>query len=108
MFKLTAFPAADGDCLLLSFGETPPYCHVLIDGGRQGTYSILKPTLKAIAEVGEAIDLLVLSHIDADHIEGFLALVADREEGAAHPDLVRGGDLDTRAFTRRHCDLSPL
>ncbi|HWT14111.1 MAG TPA: MBL fold metallo-hydrolase [Allosphingosinicella sp.] len=77
MFRLTAFPASDGDCLLLSWGDRAPYRHVLIDGGRKRAYASLRPVLERIAAAGEAIDLLVLSHIDADHIEGLLALIRD-------------------------------
>jgi beta-lactamase superfamily II metal-dependent hydrolase len=79
-FRLTALPASDGDCLLLSYGSSPVR-HVLIDGGRTSTYSFLRPALRRIVEANELIELLVLSHIDADHIEGLLPLVADEELG---------------------------
>lgn len=79
MFRLTMFPAADGDCLLLSYGHARPYRHILVDGGRLNTYDHLKPVLQDIASAGESIELLVLSHIDADHIEGFLTLAEDPE-----------------------------
>ena len=36
MLRLTTFPAQDGDCLLLSYGEGAQTWHVLIDGGRTG------------------------------------------------------------------------
>ena len=77
MLRLTAFPAQDGDCLLLSYGEGDQIRHVLIDGGRTGTYASLRPALSAIAGAGGRIELLVLSHIDGDHIEGMLKLAAD-------------------------------
>ncbi|HEX8061670.1 MAG TPA: hypothetical protein VF535_00470 [Allosphingosinicella sp.] len=79
MFRLTAFPASDGDCLLLSWGDREPFRHLLIDGGRKGTYRTLKPALQDIAARGEELELLVLSHIDADHIEGLLAFIKDPE-----------------------------
>ena len=97
-FKLTAFPASDGDCLLLSYGVSPAK-HVLIDGGRTSTYSFLRPALRRIVEANKRIELLVLTHIDADHIEGFLPLVTDEELGlkidemplAKAPNLVVDG-----------------
>ena len=58
-----------------------PARHVLIDGGRTSTYSFLKPALRKIVESNERLELLVLTHIDADHIEGLLPLVADDELG---------------------------
>jgi beta-lactamase superfamily II metal-dependent hydrolase len=79
-FRVTAFPAGDGDALLLSYGSSPAR-HVLIDGGRKATYSTLKPALQRIVGANERIELLVLSHIDADHIEGLLQLVADEDLG---------------------------
>jgi beta-lactamase superfamily II metal-dependent hydrolase len=79
-FKLTAFPASDGDCFLLSYGSSPAR-YVLLDGGRSSTYSLLRPALRRIVEAKERLELLVLTHIDADHIEGLLPLVADDKLG---------------------------
>lgn len=76
--KLTVFPASDGDCLLLSYGSSPAR-HILVDGGRASTYAHLQPILRSIVDAGECIELLVLSHIDADHIEGLLQLIQDIE-----------------------------
>lgn len=79
VFRLTAFPANDGDCLLLSYGTEAKLHHILIDGGRRGAYKFLRPAMEQIAARGEAIDLHVLTHIDADHIEGMLALAEDEQ-----------------------------
>jgi beta-lactamase superfamily II metal-dependent hydrolase len=82
VFRLTAFPAEDGDCFLLSYGKEDKkgaLRHLLIDGGRKSSYPLLKPSLKAIADAGEALELLVLTHIDADHIEGLLAMGEDAD-----------------------------
>lgn len=80
VFRLTAFPAEDGDCFLLSYGEDETrgaLRHILIDGGRRSAYPLLKARLEEIAEAGEPLELLVLTHIDADHIEGLLAMGDD-------------------------------
>jgi hypothetical protein len=79
-FNLSAFPACDGDCLLLSYGSSPAR-HILIDGGRSSTYPFLRPVLRRIVDANERLELLVLSHIDADHIEGLLSLAADEQLG---------------------------
>jgi beta-lactamase superfamily II metal-dependent hydrolase len=78
LLRLTTFPAQDGDCLLLSYGEVAPTHHVLVDGGRTGTYISLRPMLSAISDAGGRLDLLVLTHVDADHIEGLLKLAGDK------------------------------
>lgn len=77
MFELTMFPASDGDCLLLTWGETGALHHMVIDGGRASAWPHLRSRLEEIAEAGEEIDRLVLTHIDADHIEGLLKLTSD-------------------------------
>jgi hypothetical protein len=71
--KLKVFFASDGDCLLLTSADGR---HVLIDGGRSGTFqSQAWPLLRSLADAGEEIDLVVVSHIDADHISGVLWLM---------------------------------
>ena len=76
VFRLTMLPAAEGDSLILSYGvDETVLRHVLIDGGRKATWPGLKAALEAIAARGESIELLVLSHIDADHIDGLLAMI---------------------------------
>lgn len=77
MFRLRMFAAGDGDCLLLSYGDDDALRHVVIDGGRAGAWKHLRPALGEIADRGETVELLVLTHIDADHIEGVLKLVED-------------------------------
>lgn len=82
VFRLTMLPAAEGDCLILSYGESEAVLrHVLIDGGRKATWPKLQGALAAIAARGEQIELMVLSHIDADHIDGLLKM-AEADPGA--------------------------
>jgi beta-lactamase superfamily II metal-dependent hydrolase len=76
--KLTVFPASDGDCLLLSYSSAPER-HILIDGGRKRAYAALSSRLRDIARDGERLEALLLTHIDADHIEGLLAMIEDRD-----------------------------
>ena len=65
VFDLTIFPAAEGDCLLLSWGGDRDTLHyALIDGGRTGTWKHLKPALGLIANFGvgyDAIDVVAAS-----------------------------------------------
>lgn len=46
--------------------------HILIDGGP--SYDCISPTINAILESKEVIDLLVITHYDEDHIMGILDL----------------------------------
>jgi beta-lactamase superfamily II metal-dependent hydrolase len=71
--KLHAFHATDGDCLLL---ESSAGKRILIDGGRSNSFEeCTRPTLQALREANKALDLVVVSHIDADHISGIIPLL---------------------------------
>ncbi len=71
--KLTIFQAADGDCLLLTGKDGK---NLLVDGGRTGAFrENVAPDLGALAEAGGVLDLVCVSHIDGDHIEGILELM---------------------------------
>lgn len=85
--------AENGDSIAISFSdnEGKPR-NILIDGGKEATYfdrvrrnGPLKKVIDEIKERGENIDLLVLSHIDNDHIEGFLKWF---EQDKNAPDLI--------------------
>jgi beta-lactamase superfamily II metal-dependent hydrolase len=70
------FPALNGDCFLITTGET----NILIDGGYVNTYNeFLKPNLIEMASKGEKLSLLVVSHIDADHISGIIKFIEENE-----------------------------
>ncbi|HEV7684791.1 MAG TPA: MBL fold metallo-hydrolase [Pyrinomonadaceae bacterium] len=78
MFKLRAVQAAFGDCLLLEYGtESSPH-RILIDGGPADVFPVhLKPELEKIAQLGAPLDLVVLSHVDTDHVTGLLDYLAE-------------------------------
>ena len=68
-----------GDCLIL---ETPDadgvIRYILIDGGPERTYdNHLSGELDAIKQRGGQLDLVVLSHVDGDHIVGLLDLFSE-------------------------------
>ncbi len=75
---LHVLPAQDGDCLLLraKAEDGKPFA-ILVDGGRGASYSKWKPYLNNLLGSRPVIDLLVVTHIDADHIEGILKLLED-------------------------------
>jgi hypothetical protein len=73
-FTLEAVPARYGDCLLLHYGTPEAPGLILIDGGPSKVWEpFLKPRLEAIRDNRDgklAIDLLMVSHIDDDHVLG--------------------------------------
>ncbi|MDT5259362.1 MAG: hypothetical protein QOD10_4442, partial [Mycobacterium sp.] len=77
VFKLEVLRARKGDCSLLHYGTAADPGLALIDGGPTDVYKpFLKPRLKELRqEAGLTqkrkplpIDLMMLSHIDDDHV----------------------------------------
>ena len=78
MIELTMLPGKDGDCILLSYGAAGgDMRRVLIDAGRAATYPLIKPVLAGLDPPG--VDLLVVTHVDQDHVLGVLAMFNDPE-----------------------------
>jgi len=92
-FSLDVRRARKGDCLLLHVGTKSAPSLVLIDGGPSNVYKPhLKPRLERIKEVrglgGSAplpIDLLMVSHVDDDHIHGILDFTRELRAAAGVP-----------------------
>lgn len=77
--QIKVFPAYDGDCMIVNFEDEYKKTNILIDGGRgKLCYQMLKSHLKVIEENKENIDLLVITHIDRDHIDGIISLFKDK------------------------------
>ncbi len=84
--RLRIFQAREGDALLLSqdapSAQGSVWTHVLVDGGRMKAYrEHIRSHLSALetspGEDAPSLDLVVVSHIDQDHIEGVLRYVDD-------------------------------
>lgn len=83
IFTLEALQAEAGDCLLLHYGDPAEPRLIVIDGGPTfGVYERLRSRLDALRDEGGftaageplPIELLMVSHIDDDHIDGILHL----------------------------------
>ena len=78
-FNLTILQAGHGDCILIRGEFDEKFRNILIDGGPNKAYQYkrregaLKKVLKTIEAKGQKIDLLILSHVDDDHIAGLLS-----------------------------------
>ena len=77
-------PAASGDCIYLEFPD--PDFRILIDGGYAKTYhKYLKKFLLNLAAEGKRLNLIVVTHIDNDHINGIKSLL---QENGNEPNLL--------------------
>jgi hypothetical protein len=93
MFTLEALPAKHGDALLLHFGQDQL---VVIDGGPPGVYNkAVRPRLEKLRlerQLGPTdpldIELMMVSHVDEDHVAGILELVQKMKDLQDSHDFV--------------------
>ncbi|OMC71380.1 hypothetical protein BK126_04600 [Paenibacillus sp. FSL H7-0326] len=79
--KIEVYPALEGDCFLIRMNDQKK-TNILIDGGFSETYhDYLKPRLLQMAKNGEELSLVIVTHVDQDHIEGIIELF--NENGTA-------------------------
>ncbi|HJQ56859.1 MAG TPA: hypothetical protein VJ890_08125 [Vineibacter sp.] len=99
IFSLDVRRARKGDCLLLHFGTRQAPGLVMIDGGPRGVYAPhLKPRIEQIRKARRLADnapldvnLLMVSHVDDDHIQGILDLTKELMDAkrARRPQAIR-------------------
>jgi hypothetical protein len=77
-FRIEMLPARYGDCLWVEYGSGRDFYRLMIDGGPVSTYEFIKKRLEMIPANKRAFELMVLSHVDADHIEGMVRLFAEK------------------------------
>jgi len=85
--------AGNGDAITISFkGDGDCWRNVLIDGGngKDCYLTHLRKVAVNIVEQGQQIDLLVITHIDQDHIKGIIYLTREMAAGKSElkDDLV--------------------
>lgn len=73
------YNADEGDAFLVSIDDEK--FNILIDMGFEETYkNFIKKDLEDLATRGKSIDLLVITHIDNDHISGALSFIYENGE----------------------------
>jgi beta-lactamase superfamily II metal-dependent hydrolase len=108
MLKLQLLPATCGDCLWLEYGSPPRV--IVIDGGLRETAKVLGARIDAARrERGTDVlelELLVVTHIDNDHILGIIELLKSQPPMRVkdvwfngRPQLMRLPTPTTRAGT---------
>jgi beta-lactamase superfamily II metal-dependent hydrolase len=66
-----------GDCIWLEYGHGDDVNRILIDGGPVSTFESIQKRLAKAPAGDRAFELIVLTHVDADHIEGLVRLFAE-------------------------------
>ena len=99
IFTLEALEAHEGDCLLLTWGKDARTArHILIDGGARGVFKeTLEPRLAQLRKAHKVpsdetfnLEMVMISHIDADHITGIVELLKRIEDGGESPQYSMG------------------
>jgi beta-lactamase superfamily II metal-dependent hydrolase len=87
--KLKIFDGFDGDCMLL---ESADGRRILCDGGRSTSMrENVRGELTKLRKAKQGIDVVYVSHVDADHITGVLALLQDELDWRIHDHRVKNG-----------------
>ena len=100
MLKLIIIQAEYGDCLILQSSDGSNLISILIDGGPSQTYEKnLKPTLDTVLTC-KNLDLVILSHIDNDHVLGLLDLfeTIKREKESGGSEVLKVSGLWHNSF----------
>lgn len=93
MFTLEMLPAAHGDALWIEYGEPDRPHRILIDAGprlnatKQRIRSLIEERVTPRPDGDNDFELMVVTHIDADHITGMLQLMEERAIPLAPRDL---------------------
>ncbi len=82
VFRVRLLPALHGDCVWIEYGEEGSISRVLIDGGPVGAYPALRAEIERLPPEQRTFELMVVTHIDADHIDGVVKLMRHPELGA--------------------------
>jgi hypothetical protein len=86
MISIEMLPAAHGDALWIEYGSNLQPQRILIDGGPAHTYEKgLRKRMARLPEESRVFELMVVTHIDADHIDGALILLQDKTSASGLP-----------------------
>ncbi|MGW6915300.1 ComEC/Rec2 family competence protein [Kitasatospora sp. NPDC054939] len=79
MITVEMLPAAHGDALWIEWPGSRAKVHrMLVDAGPNTTYPAVLDRVRALPARRRHLDVLVATHVDADHIEGVIRLLQDR------------------------------
>lgn len=87
MLRIEMLPARHGDCLWIEYGTGKKTYRMLIDAGPASTYLHLKERILELPESKRHFELFVITHIDADHIEGAVRLLKDKKLKVSYGDI---------------------
>lgn len=75
MFRVHMLPAKYGDALWVEYGEASKPRRIMIDAGTSGAFPKVRERLESLPADQREFELLVVTHIDIDHIGGIIPLL---------------------------------
>jgi beta-lactamase superfamily II metal-dependent hydrolase len=106
MLKVEMLAAQQGDAVWIEYGTRTSVHRVLMDAGTPASAAAIRDRIARLPESQRRFDLLVVTHIDTDHIGGVLKLLAERPPGLTFDDVwFNGWEHITRAGGSR---LGPI
>ncbi len=87
MYNIHLLPARFGDAILIEYGLKSNPKYILIDGGPYFGYEETFSALKKVAKNIKKLELLVVTHIDIDHIDGIIKFLNQDEIPLAIEDI---------------------
>jgi Metallo-beta-lactamase superfamily len=88
MLTVEMLPGGNGDALWIELGDEAAPRRILVDGGTDGTWEAgLRERVAALPPGDRHFELVVVTHVDADHIDGVLGLLREEELGISCGDV---------------------
>lgn len=75
IYNVILLPAKYGDAILIEYGDEHFTKRILIDGGTGGTRKHIHDYFELLPVQERHVELLIVTHIDRDHIEGILKIL---------------------------------
>ena len=73
-------PARQGDAIWVEYGTSGASRRILIDAGPIDAFPDVEAKLKTLKGGDKRVELVVITHVDTDHIEGMIRLFAERRQ----------------------------
>lgn len=87
--EIDMFAAESGDSFLIKCERDSEKTNIVVDMGYTCTYqNILRPKFLELSKLGESISLLIITHVDQDHIQGGIKFL--QENGTENKPKVIG------------------